>query len=55
MSNDSWLPQKHFLDTWKGVLLVFGLHNVGIAIELNVYKQEIFIVLCITWSFGFHY
>jgi len=46
MSNDSWLPQKHFLDTWDEVLHVFGLHNVGIVVELDVYKQEIFIVLC---------
>jgi len=28
---------------------------LGIAIELKLYKQEIFIVLCITWSFRSHY
>jgi len=55
MSNDSWLPQKHFLNTWEGVLHVFGLHNVGITIKLDVYKQETFIVLCIIIYLFFHY
>ncbi len=55
MSNDNWLPQQHFLDTWKGTLHVFRLHNVGIIVELDVYEQETFIVLCIIKSFGFHY
>jgi len=27
----------------------------GITIELDVYKQETFIVLYIIWSFRFHY
>ncbi len=28
MPNNSWLAQKHFLDTQKRVLQVFGLHNM---------------------------
>jgi len=29
VSKYGWLAPKHFLDTGKGVLHVFGLHNVG--------------------------
>jgi hypothetical protein len=28
---------------------------LGIAVELDPYKQKTFIGLCITWSFRFHY
>jgi hypothetical protein len=27
----------------------------GIVVEMDIYKQSIFVVLCITWSFKFHY
>jgi hypothetical protein len=54
MSNDSLLTPNISWILTKGYYMFLNYIVLGIAVELDLYKQETFIVLCITWSFRFH-